>query len=106
MRYRRRTGIISALALGFALAVGCEQANGRKTHVFRCSEGMVVTVVFSEKDERATMRLGGKTYRLKHVPAASGTKYSDGKVVFWNKGDEALIEINGEMVHDGCRLVH
>jgi membrane-bound inhibitor of C-type lysozyme len=76
-----------------------------KGHVYKCSEGVVVRVVYSETDEKATVRFAGKTYRLKLVPSGSGAKYSDGKVVFWNKGNEALILIDGELVHDGCRLV-
>jgi membrane-bound inhibitor of C-type lysozyme len=106
MKLSCRIGRIApALAVGCALIVGCERAPAGKTHVFKCSEGVIVRITFSEKDDRATMRLAGKTYRLKRVSSGSGAKYSDGKVVFWNKGDEAVIEFNGEMMHDGCRLV-
>ncbi len=31
-----------------------------------------------------------------------GSKYSHGSTTFWNKGDEALIEVNGELVYQGC----
>lgn len=92
-------------AIACALLTSCERMPVGKAHVYRCSEGVVVRVVFSETDETATIRLAGKTYKLKLVPAASGAKYTDGKVVFWNKGSEAMILVNGELVHDGCRLV-
>jgi membrane-bound inhibitor of C-type lysozyme len=108
----RHASAIAAPALAFLAAVvacgvsgSCEKVPVGKGHVYKCSEGVVVRVVYSETDETATVRFAGKTYRLKLVPSGSGAKYSDGKVVFWNKGDEALILINGEVVHDGCRLV-
>ena len=45
-----------------------------------------VRIVFSDGQERV----------LPQVVAASGARYSDGCVTFWNKGDEALVERNGE----------
>ena len=113
-RVGRRAPMFAVVMPAIALACGvlalsvlaaCERMPMGKAHVFKCSEGVVVRVAFSESDETATMRLAGKTYRLKLIPSGSGAKYSDGKVVFWNKGDEALILIDGELVHDGCRLV-
>lgn len=38
---------------------------------------------------------GGKNLSLRQVPAASGSKYSDGTVVFWSKGADATVEIKG-----------
>lgn len=83
----------------------CEKRFTGKTHVFTCSDGTRVEVVYAEKRDYAMVRLGDKSYKLKQIPAASGAKYSDGKVVFWNKGRGAFIEIGGEVVYDGCQLV-
>ena len=34
----------------------------------------------------------------------SDFRYSDGNLVFWNKGDTAFIEVNGKKVHENCEL--
>ena len=106
MRIRRCLEPI-VLAVGFACAalISCERVPVGNVHIFKCSDGVIVRVVISHTDETATVRLTGKTYRLKLVPSGSGAKYTDGKVVFWDKGNEAVIYIDGELVHDGCRLV-
>lgn len=42
---------------------------------------------------------------LSQVRSASGTKYEEGNIRFWSKGDEALLEIDGLRYTD-CRLNH
>jgi len=93
--------VIGLLCLAFA---ACEERPVGKIHVFRCADGATVKVIFTEADESMTMYLDKKSYKLKHVPSGSGAKYTDGKVVFWNKGKEAFIQIDGEVVHDACAL--
>jgi membrane-bound inhibitor of C-type lysozyme len=100
-----RGRLFAAVIVLFGLAIAaCEQRPVGKIHVFRCADGATVKVIFTEADESMTMYLGKKSYKLKHVPSASGAKYTDGKVVFWNKGKEAFIQIDGEVVHDACAL--
>jgi len=46
---------------------------------------------------------------MKQVEAASGTKYSDGSVVWWSKGEEGFLEDdskpeNSEMLAKDCQL--
>lgn len=94
----------AAAILCLALAA-CERRPVGKVQVFRCADGATVKAIFTEADETMTMYLGDKTYKLKHVPSASGAKYTDGKVVFWNRGKGAYIQIDGEVVHDGCTLL-
>jgi len=96
--------VAAAAVLCLALAA-CERRPVGKVHVFRCADGATVKAIFTEADETMTMYLGDKTYKLKHVPSASGAKYTDGKVVFWNRGKGAYIQIDGEVVHDGCTLL-
>jgi membrane-bound inhibitor of C-type lysozyme len=107
---RRHAGVhvrllVPAIVVLCAVISACEKTPAGTTRVFKCSNGTRVEVVFSEKKESVTMVLEGKSYTLKHIPSGSGAKYSDGKVVFWNKGKGAFIEIGGEVVHDGCLLV-
>lgn len=40
---------------------------------------------------------------LSQVRAASGTRYEEGEVMFWSKGDEAMLEVDGVRYSD-CRL--
>jgi membrane-bound inhibitor of C-type lysozyme/uncharacterized membrane protein len=39
---------------------------------------------------------------LSQVPAASGTKYQEGDVEFWSKGDEAMLDVAGQPFR-GCQ---
>lgn len=48
-------------------------------------------------------RFGSRYLVLGQVRAASGAKYQDGPVTVWTKGDEALLEVDGE-TFTGCQL--
>jgi putative lipoprotein len=52
--------------------------------------------------ERARLLLPGRSLELPKAPAASGTRYSDGRSTFWSRGDEASLVLDGEE-HAGCR---
>lgn len=41
---------------------------------------------------------------LSQVRSASGVKYQEGEVIFWTKGDEATLFLNGQQ-HPDCQLV-
>ena len=43
-----------------------------------------------------TLYLPSGTVTLERVPAASGAKYQNPQILFWNKGDEALLEIQDQ----------
>jgi membrane-bound inhibitor of C-type lysozyme len=36
------------------------------------------------------------------VIAASGARYSDGKVTFWNKGHSAMIQVDDHVILQDC----
>ncbi|MGI9221139.1 MAG: META domain-containing protein [Woeseiaceae bacterium] len=59
---------------------------------FDCGSAGTADVRFLGPDS-VELSLAGKSYVLLHERAASGAKYVADGVVFWNKGDEALIEI-------------
>lgn len=42
-------------------------------------------------------------HRLKQVPSASGARYADDQLIFWVKGDEAIVLIDGELSYQGCQ---
>ncbi len=63
--------------------------------LFNCGQ-VPVKVVYQGKDKLA-LHMGGNQYRLNAVPAASGAKYetvanASPRVMFWNKGGEAMLE--------------
>ncbi len=41
--------------------------------------------------------------RLRRERAASGAKYSDGKLEFWEHGGEAMLRKNGQRLYQNCR---
>jgi putative lipoprotein len=64
-----------------------------RTYVFQCADGL--RFVARTDGESASVFLPGRTLHLRHVSAASGAKYSDGRVMFWGKGEEATLEFDG-----------
>jgi len=66
-----------------------------QTFVYECDDGS--SFVARIEGERIWLFLPGKTIPLPHVQAASGAKYSDGSITFWSKGEEARLEIEGEV---------
>lgn len=107
--------VILMLALVFAVA-GCfppqaTPATGSETDVttattieatFLCPDGTSIDTVFDNAADTVTVTLPDGVVTLPHVVSASGARYSDGTTTFWNKGDEATIEISGETVYKGC----
>jgi putative lipoprotein len=54
--------------------------------------------------ERALLFLPGRGNRtLPAVSAASGAKYTDGSTIYWSRGEEALLTLDG-VEHRGCRV--
>lgn len=75
---------------------------------YNCDDGGTkVTVFLRERNVRVVF--AGKSYSMKQVEAASGTKYSDGTMVWWSKGDEGFLDgeaKEGQSVRlaDNCKL--
>ena len=74
---------------------------------YNCDGGTKVTVLLRERSVRVVF--AGKSYSMKQVEAASGTKYSDGAMLWWSKGDEGFLEEEakeGQSVRlaDNCKL--
>ena len=74
---------------------------------YNCAAGGTkVTVFLRERNVRVVF--AGKSYSMKQVEAASGTKYSDGTMVWWSKGDEGFLEEAKEgqtgRLADNCKL--
>jgi putative lipoprotein len=89
-------GLLLAGCAGRAAAPGPEPV---RTLVYRCDGG--VGVVAQVQGETAWLLLPGRTAELTQVPAASGARYEATDLLFWSRGEEALIEAGGQ-VFSGC----
>ena len=73
---------------------------------FVCPDGTSLETVFDNDAYNdaytVTVTLPDGTFTLPLVESGSGAKYSDGSTTFWNKGDEAMVEVNGEIVYQDC----
>lgn len=70
-------------------------AGGEKTD-FQCGDIVVTFVPVGE--DKADMRIANVAYAMERVVSASGAKYQnlgDPSTVFWNKGDMALVTVEG-----------
>lgn len=80
------------------LLTGCAvpQANisNVRTLVYDCGGGYRFTV--RDEGEGLWLFLPSGTRQLPHLPAASGARYADAEVEFWSKGEEALLNIQGQ----------
>jgi putative lipoprotein len=117
---------ITAAAIAMAASAACAQQTGvapagaqppgsemRKAIVWKrfeyvCEGHAKVTVYL--RDETAKVRYADKQYLMKQTVSADGNRYSDGKVVWWGKGEGGFLQQdtpdgNGEMIVKDCKLV-
>lgn len=69
---------------------------------FVCPDGTSLDTVFDNAAQTVTVALPDGTVTLPRVESGSGARYSDGTTTFWNKGDEAFVEVDGETVYENC----
>jgi uncharacterized lipoprotein YbaY/membrane-bound inhibitor of C-type lysozyme len=74
---------------------------------YTCEGGAKLTVYLRE--QMAKVRYGDQVYFLKQTMSADGNRYSDGKVVWWAKGNGGFLqeetpEGNGKMILKDCML--
>jgi|GEM_PF-1812642 len=71
------------------------------------SDDKQFTVQYNEDGSWARVSLDGAQYELMSVVSASGARYAnqDESVVFWEHQREAILEINGETIFEGAKLV-
>ena len=77
-------------------------ANAPKSNIaaFKCDE--LEFIAKFPNNDKVEIMLAGRTITLPHVISGSGARYSDGSTTFWNKGNEALFEMNG-VNYKGCK---
>ncbi|MGM0442443.1 MAG: MliC family protein [Elusimicrobiota bacterium] len=73
----------------------------KNVYVFDCAEGNTFTAeIFNDKSK---IYLDDSTFTLPKVKSASGVKYSNGKFIFWNKGEKWIL-ITPEKEYKNCRI--
>jgi putative lipoprotein len=65
--------------------------------LFKCSG---LDFVAHVQPDSARIDVANRTFELRRMPSASGAKFGNGAVTFWNKGREALFEIDGVSYRD------
>lgn len=60
-------------------------------HVYACPDGSEFEVGYDEGYTFAEVTVGDKSWRLPAQASASGSRYSDGSVEFWEHQGEAML---------------
>lgn len=61
----------------------------------RCAGGPIATFHFPDP-ETLVLRVDGRTHRLGRQRTASGARYADERVDFWNKGQEVTLSVDDQ----------
>lgn len=69
---------------------------------WRCDRGAAFSVRIRSTG-RAEVFAGGQTYNLPHVPGATGARYSDGTVEYWERGGGATLTGARAGPYTNCR---
>jgi uncharacterized lipoprotein YbaY len=78
-----------------------------KAFNYTCAGGTKLTVYIA--DPYAKVRYQGQEYLLKQTMSADGNRYSDGKIVWWGKGNGGFLQEDvpsgdGAMILKDCKL--
>ncbi len=78
-----------------------------KQFAYTCESGKKLTAYL--RGDVAKISFEDKTYLMKQTMSADGNRYSDGKVVWWGKGNGGFLQEdtpdgNGAMIVKGCQL--
>ncbi len=91
---------VSALLLLTACA---STGGGGPRSDWRCDGGAAFSARINMGDSRAEVFAGGQVYRLPHVQSASGARYSDGAVEYWEHGGQATLTGARGGPYNNCR---
>jgi membrane-bound inhibitor of C-type lysozyme len=74
---------------------------------YTCEAGTRITIYLH--DTTAKVRTHDHVYMMRQTPSADGNRYSDGKVLWWGKGDAGFLQEDtpdgdGKMLVKGCIL--
>jgi len=75
------------------------------TAVYTCPNGEEITATYDNAAGNVTVLMpGGAAETLPHAMSADGARYAnaDESFVFWNTGNEAMVEQNGVTTYENC----
>jgi membrane-bound inhibitor of C-type lysozyme len=97
MSPRTRSGTVLALLFAGAAAQAADKEKiGPVT--FRCDDGSEIAATFDNAPTPATVLLvrGDQTFTLPQAISASGARYFGDGIEFWNKGNDAMVDWQGQ----------
>lgn len=80
-------------------------AAGASTFFMLCGADSVS--VTGAREDTLELHVQGETFKVHHVPSASGTRYvasADTGTVFWSQGDRALVQVRGQSLPE-CEMI-
>jgi putative lipoprotein len=80
------------------------RSNTLQAHVWNCADGTVIHTRNLTTPPAISLRAGPETRTLPQVRAASGARYEDAMMQFWNKGDGATFQRKPSNTTD-CREI-
>jgi membrane-bound inhibitor of C-type lysozyme len=93
-------GPIAALVIGTLAALLVPPARPSARISYRCDDGSGIVATFIAGDPgSASVERAGHTSNLPQVVAASGAHYTNGKVTFSIKANEATLTLPGTTLH-------
>jgi membrane-bound inhibitor of C-type lysozyme len=92
--------LLAAAALA-ALLTACATTPIGNRMDWRCDGGAAFSARINSRG--AEVFAGGRVYQLPHVQAASGARYSDGSVEYWERGGEAMLSGAAGGPYANCR---
>ena len=90
------TRIVLVIAMLIAPAFASDKAIGPVT--FLCDDSSQILATFDNAPDPATVLLvrRGQTFTLPQAISGSGARYVGDDIEFWNKGDDAMVEWQGQ----------
>jgi uncharacterized lipoprotein YbaY/membrane-bound inhibitor of C-type lysozyme len=97
----------SPAAPATAAAPAMKRAMEWKQFEYTCEGGAKLKVYLQNETVKVVFR--DKVYLMRQTRSADGARYSDGKVLWWSKGNGGFLQIdapdgNGDLIVKGCEL--
>jgi len=70
---------------------------------YTCDDGSKFTVQFNKVQDNMALTMDGATRTLRHLISGSGTRYGDGELTYWGKGDTAMLIRGADITN--CKVV-
>jgi len=71
-------------------------------YTFDCGDGRTILIEYYQNYQVMQLAFEGMVYHLTRTRSASGARYSNGYLTFWEKGGTAFIERHGQIVAQKC----